>query len=89
MRMRYEVDHERRRMHAVLEDGFDSYLFIGFCLAIEKKERVRLIDSKQFDGENRNRYSITIDVFGSSFYADLVELAIQPGTITVCLRPVQ
>lgn len=88
MRMRYEVDHDSRLVHAELLDGFDSELFISFCRTIEKQEGIRLIDIDPFGIERHILYRLAVDVFGLSFHAKCIKLVIAPGAITVVLSPI-
>jgi hypothetical protein len=89
--MRYEIDHERRRVQVFLDDGFDSYLLIGLCRLIERQESIRLIDNDPFgiEGPNRPGYRLTVDAFGSTFDAELATVVVEPGVITVVLKPAQ
>ena len=59
-----------------------------FLQSNRKKEGVRLVDTNPFESEKQRFYEITVGVFGSTFYADLVKVVVEADVITVALRPV-
>lgn len=83
LRIRCEVDREKRQVHAVLEDNLDSALLVCFCRQVEEAENIRLIDRSINEGQAPD-FSLKIEVWGQRFDADLAE--IWRGPVTVALR---